>query len=706
MPSLGKPRTRWWYELPALADEPLGPALSEALLAEEAEHGLTRDVAWAYAEAMPALLGPDPMVDVRPLSCRRGAIRAAVVNEPVALEGIHHVQTASPEVCRALGARVPSFLVDGKACLEALLEHGSAVREVVVTRCVPFEVNAPFRVTFGSTSDAFRLGLAEHFLPVARLDLPDASVWLCWDRDLARACVVQGWDTVIEGRWGPRDVAPEAEPPPWAEPGAEMAGEGWAATLLHNHLRNAPKAVAVDPAQGFCLLEVEGEGAYLDAVRAAWRAGTPLCEAKAPGNLYAALASLRFEGDEARFAWVGLERVLRLRGEQLEQLTTDHDLRDAVRRGDQKLPPGMLLDELPANVVVRSLPTHAPDEGSCRVEPGDRFVLAASGCEEILEREAGGREAWLRRLRGGSPTEVARWMRDTLIRADRTSPVVVVDAGAQVAARSPKPQADAPLTPTPRDLIERPADFHGRRVRVRGVFHHSTEVRDFADAWFRGEPPVPYGSWIVEAEGLWLHDGTGRGHMGEWKSELRGTLTPVDLSRSRPVEPHRIRVARRHVPLRSEVVLERRRLGWVHDGQRVTRLGRDGRLPLPPFPDRCRAKVTFCIGTYGHLGLLEWDLLDSEPLVPERATAAAPGPNGRFVEIEGTLAPTDSHPHLDGTLPVYTPTFSKTHWLSPELLARHRSILGSGRRVVVLGEVSHGALYAISIADASGPLDM
>lgn len=705
MPSLRPPTTRWWYALPALADEPLGPALSEALLAEEAEHGLTRDVAWAYAEAMPAMLGPDPMVDVRPLACRRGAIRAAVVNEPVMLDGLHHVQTASPEVCRALGARVPSFLVDGRACLEALLEHGSVAREVVVIRCVPFEVSAPFRITFGSLSEAFQIGLAEHFLPIARLDVPDASAWLCWDRDLARACVVKGYDTVVEGRWGPRGVAPEAAPPPWAEPGAEMVGEGWAATLLHNHVRGGPKAVAVDPAQGFCLLEVEGEDAYLDALRAAWRAGTPLCEAKGPGSPHAELSSLRFEGDEARFAWVGLERVLRLRGEQLEQLTTDHDLRDSVRRGDHTIPPEML-DQLPANVATRGLPTHAPDEGSCRVEPGDRFVLVASSVQEHLEREAGGREAWQRRLGEGSPAEVARWMREAMLRGDRAYPVVVADAGARVAARSTAPRSEAPLTPTTRELIERPADFHGRRVRVRGVFRSSVELREIAGAWFHGDPPVSFGAWIVEAEGLWRHDGTGRGHMGGWNSELRGTMKLVDLSRSRPIDPRRIRVARRHVPLRSEVVIERRRLGWTHDGQRVTRLGGDGRLPVPDWPDRCRAQATFCVDTYGHLGLLAWELLDSEPLVPERATAADPGKDGRFVEIEGTLAPTEAHPVLDATLAVFAPSFCKSHWLSPELQARYRAILGSGRRVVVRGEIAYGGLHALSIADASGPLDM
>lgn len=258
MPSLLRPTARWWYDLPDLADAPLGPALSEALIAEEAEHGVTLDVAWAYAEAMPALLGPDPMVGLWPLAFRRGAMRAVALMEPVELGGLYHVQTESPEVCRVMGARVPSFSVQEKECVEALIRHGSAVREVVVNYSPPFEVDAPFRLTFAGGMEArwFKPTLAEHFLPILRLDL---SVWLCWDRDLARPCIVKERDTVVEGRWGPRDVAPEAEAPPWAEPHAQtVGGDGWAASLLHQPGRAGTSVVV--GARGWCRMHADGGG--------------------------------------------------------------------------------------------------------------------------------------------------------------------------------------------------------------------------------------------------------------------------------------------------------------------------------------------------------------------------------------------------------------------------------------------------------------
>jgi hypothetical protein len=39
-------------------------------------------------------------------------------------------------------------------------------------------------------------------------------------------------------------------------------------------------------------------------------------------------------------------------------------------------------------------------------------------------------------------------------------------------------------------------------------------------------------------------------------------------------------------------------------------------------------------------------------------------------------------------------------------VARYRSILGTGRRVTGRGEVGHSFLYALSMTDESGPLDL
>jgi hypothetical protein len=111
-----------------------------------------------------------------------------------------------------------------------------------------------------------------------------------------------------------------------------------------------------------------------------------------------------------------------------------------------------------------------------------------------------------------------------------------------------------------------------------------------------------------------------------------------------------------------------------------------------------------------NLFLIEWEILGAEPLSPERATAAAPGSPGRYVEIEGELVPTDRYLRLDGALDVEAPsmTFSdRRHTIpSAEAVARYREILGSGRRVTVRGELGHDYIHAFSITDESGPLDI
>jgi hypothetical protein len=709
---------RFWFDLPDLGDMAPGPALSRALLAEEARHGVTRDVAWAYAEAMPSLLGRDPMVNLLPLAFSRGALRAVALETPVDLDGLYHVQTRSPEVCREMGSRVPSFSVRDEACLRALIEHGTAVRKVVAD-CAPFEIAAPFEITFFRNSpDAvthrwFRSYLAAHLMPIARLDL---DVWLCWDRDFDRACVVKGHDQIIAGRWGPRDVMPEPQPPPWAEPEARtIGGERWAATMCDDHRRGG-SAIVADPARGWCLLHADVDERYRMALCSAWLEGRALQGVSTEASQWATLAELRIEGTTAYFAWLGHRRVLRLRRDALDQLTTDHDLRYLARIGELPMPDEML-PQLAGfrTITTRALPKDSPETGSCDVEPDDRFVLIDDGSQQLLEHAAGGRDAFIARLRHGDARVVARWMRHALEHTETERPVVVIDADAVITSRAstaePTSEPTSTASPDARDLIERPAAFHGRTVRFRAVYRRSVEVSVIADAWFSGECALPFGTWIVDAEGTWLHDGTRRGHMAGYASELRGTLRAADLSRVRPIEGDRIRFARRYVPLSAEIVVDRGLLEWVHDGQLVTRLGRDGRLPLVAQPERCRMKATFVVGAYGHLGLLDWEILASEPLAPTPATAASPGPRGRYVTIEGFLTPTDRLPVLDGVLSIVPPSHTRSarrHEIpSADEVARYREVLGRGRIVEVRGEVvARDHLLALAIEGYDGAIDL
>lgn len=123
--------------------------------------------------------------------------------------------------------------------------------------------------------------------------------------------------------------------------------------------------------------------------------------------------------------------------------------------------------------------------------------------------------------------------------------------------------------------------------------------------------------------------------------------------------------------------------------------------------------VTFCIGIDGNLGLVRWQIVSTAPRAPERTTAAAPGAVGRYVEIEGELALALPYLRLDGVLDVEPPSVRRAEFRASgihddETIARCRSALGDGRRVVVRGEVRApgNLLSAVTITDASGPLDL
>src|SRR5690554_3390725 len=106
-----KTTSRWIYR--STRDRAPGPALSAALLAQEAKYGPTEQVCWAYAEALPELLGDGLDADVVPLGFWRGHLTAAKIESPVYIPGLEYLQTSSPEVARLYAPEVARFKVAG-----------------------------------------------------------------------------------------------------------------------------------------------------------------------------------------------------------------------------------------------------------------------------------------------------------------------------------------------------------------------------------------------------------------------------------------------------------------------------------------------------------------------------------------------------------------------------------------------------------------
>jgi hypothetical protein len=483
-----------------------------------------------------------------------------------------------------------------------------------------------------------------------------------------------------------------------------VSGDGWAATTLAVQDGDAHRRVAVDRARGWCRLLTKGSIDYADEVLAAFHAGAPVEAPQGPGSPSGELAWVRFQGNRAYYGWVATERLLRLRGGVLRLLTEDHDQLSAARRGETEgIDPKVLpLLHLFAPIVTRKLPTHAPEEAVCSLAPGDRFFLWSWECQRTLERFAGSFEALTRRLGEGSPSDVARWIRDAL---DFEQPVVVIDAGATPELPPQIPSAQpAVLDVTEHDLIQRPADFHGRRVRVRGLLRRATEVSHIANAWFRGEWTHGWGTWLVDVEGRFLHTEKGRGHFEQTPSELKGIATLVDLSNPRAIPREQVGEAAPYELLTSEITVDRGLYDWFYNGQWVTYVGgfnkTPSRLPRAEIPDRCCLRATFFLTSSRGLGLVSFEILRTEPRVPERWTKGAR--QGTFVEIEGVLRPTNSFPILDNVLSVSPRRVLESP--TEQVLAEYRAVLGEGRRVTVRGELLFERVIATSISDASGEL--
>lgn len=429
---LTEPIISWRISLP-LKELPIGPALTPQLRELEEQVGITRDVLWAYANAMPELLGTAILEDIQLLGFGRGALVAIGTEIPVHLPHVQFVQTASEEVCRELGSSVRYFHVKGRACLEALLQHGSAVERVWVSDCPAYEIAAPFEVIFVKIGEGpmewhIRFGL-DHVLRLAALD---ENVWLCWDRDL-RVPVLEIEHENFQGDFGPRDVAPEKHPPPWAAPEAfAYGGAGWATTTLRCGNR-AIDEVCVSPNRRWLLLHSFPSYPAHGAMVEAWRDNLPIRPFVEDSKAFAMGAELELRSDDAHFRWVGFYRVLRLRNGECQQLTHDHTLQWEYEQRGEALDPGMraALAQY-KNVVTRSLGSHEFDHGTCDVQPRDRFILLSSSAHEKLVEAAG--DALVNRLSEGTVHEAARWAAHLLPGEEGgvRHPVVCIDANAVV----------------------------------------------------------------------------------------------------------------------------------------------------------------------------------------------------------------------------------------------------------------------------------
>jgi hypothetical protein len=267
------------------------------------------------------------------------------------------------------------------------------------------------------------------------------------------------------------------------------------------------------------------------------------------------------------------------------------------------------------------------------------------------------------------------------------------------------------ISPSVRDLVEHPKQYHGRRIHTRGIFRSMFENMTFADAWFDCATRFPLGSWLVEVDGTWSCDGSEYGHFGFYKSHLAGDARLISIQDPRPIAPDRIRFSRPYVPLVSEIAIERRLQGFTHNKEWLHRLGGDARIPEPETPDSRRARIVFTYTAFHMICLFSWTWLDEpKPLVPEAATAANPGNRGQFVELKGTLTPNGTNwPLLDGLLRVVPPPMSRTAdrypMPQPNVQEALRQWLGDGKVVRILGEVGleKKIIYAISVNGHTRP---
>lgn len=97
-----------------------------------------------------------------------------------------------------------------------------------------------------------------------------------------------------------------------------------------------------------------------------------------------------FAGDEVTLAHVGDSRIYRLRNQQLEQLTTDHSMREElVARGFYT--PAEAAEKVPSNIITRALGTEPAVTVDVQVlpsVPGDVYLACSDGLTDMIADEA------------------------------------------------------------------------------------------------------------------------------------------------------------------------------------------------------------------------------------------------------------------------------------------------------------------------------
>lgn len=706
-----KPSSVWRYVAPP--EVSAGDLLPEELLSDEAAFGPTEEVLHAYATRLGAQWD-DQLAAFVPLGLAAGRITAAAVYAPLFVPGLQYVQAESVEVCALYAPHVPWLKVNSREAIEALAAAPGCVTRVDAFGVAPFEVDAPFELRWLSWSEDraphwFRRWTHRPFY--AQLAPLGDSDWLCWDLDHRKVVSVrdEGCHAAVGVHLG--DIFPQHV----REGTLRHAGAGWAA--------NAEEAgtyiVAADGRRFLACNEHERGVRQLVEI---WRARKPFSE-MSEGS-HATFASVEFDDADAQRAtlqWIGRFRVLRIRRGRLEQLTRDHDMRWLMEESGE-LAPEEIPDDLPRNIIGKSLPLGAPDTATVEVEPGDRFVLLPAQLQELLE-QAG--DDLAHALTRGTVAQVARWIRAVATAADVHAVAVVLDANAHAAwAHVHAP----PLPPLPlrrttvMALVQQPAEFADQRIAARGVFHCWFERMQFADAWFRCSPDLPRGAWLVDVEGTWRHGGQ-YGHFGLSASELIGTATLVAIDRPRRVAPTDARHERHYVPLTSTATVHQGLQGWRWERQWLNRVGPDTRLPAPDQPQEVDLELTYFIDGWRNIGVFSWRELARRALEPTPAMVTDRLERGAYVQLRGYLTaprvlewPNDARgpyaewPLLDGKLRVIPPAIARTadRHATPKLAQLQPLVdaIGDGVFVVVVAEVAHDTLWATSIVGPNGAIDV
>ena len=477
--------------------EQTGHALSRELIEKEQRFGLTAQVAWAYADAFPALVhapSPERVPNLHPLHCSKGLLRAAIIHHDardedaiLALPALDYVQTSSPQVCRLMAGRVRTFHVDNRDALETLKHHHQGISHVYAWQIDPAEDDqrSPFSITHIPRASPHQYTPqlptwyaptrhSEELIPLCKFDL---DVWLCWSLYERRACLIEGRSRRLSRvNAGPADVVPARASRPWMTPHQldTFAGRGWAATARYTDQRTE-RLIDATTERRWLLLSCFERTTYNDDLIQTWRARRPLdAIPDAPDFAQATMASISLDEKSIEYSWIGTHRVLRLRDNTLTQLTEDHDLLYHARQKGQTLDEAQRAQYAQLeNIVVKVIPRHAPDSGTCDLRPGDRFILLEKVAQNILAQHLQGHLSLEKFFSMGSPHDVAQRALNILDRAlpHNSYIVLIVDSDAQVLEDPDKykrlqatqlAQAQPPTrSPTVRDLVESPAEYDG-----------------------------------------------------------------------------------------------------------------------------------------------------------------------------------------------------------------------------------------------------